>query len=215
MPTRTKALIALTAAYLAVFFAVAILRWNGEFVFYGAVLFLQISWVIWLDRRVRFSTGVLLALGLWGLLHMAGGAVPIPESVTEPGKLRTLYNLRLRPDLPKYDQIVHTYGFAVATWAAGEALLRGLAAGAIAWFSVLVLLGIGLGALNETIEFAATRLLAHTNVGGYDNTGWDLVSNLTGASVSAFLFTALRARQPVSLSEDKHEKNQAEIGKKS
>ena len=30
----------------------------------------------------------------------------------------------------------------------------------------------GLGAMNELVEFAATKLLPGTNVGGYDNTGW-------------------------------------------
>jgi uncharacterized membrane protein YjdF len=196
MRTRTRVLGGITLAYLIVFGTIAVLRWNYEFIFYGAVFFLQIGWVVWLDRRVNFSTGVLLALAGWGLLHMAGGTVPIPDSVTEPGSIHTLYNLRVHPDLPKYDQMVHAYGFAVATWAAGEALRRRLVADRIAWFTVLVLIGIGLGALNEVIEFAATRIMPGTNVGGYVNTGWDLVSNLTGASISALLFTRRRATLP-------------------
>ena len=196
MRTRTKILGGLTLTYLVAFTAVAVLRWNYEFLFYGAVFFLQIAWVVWLDQRVRFSTGVLAALAGWGLLHMAGGTARIPQAWAEPGSIPTLYNLRLHPDLPKYDQVVHAYGFAVATWAAGEALRRSLAAGRIAWFTVLVLIGIGLGALNEVIEFAATRLMAGTNVGGYVNTGWDLVSNLVGASASAALYTSSRTRAP-------------------
>ena len=35
------------------------------------------------------------------------------------------------------------------------------------------------------IEFTATLLLPNTNVGGYVNTGWDLVSNLVGAVCAA------------------------------
>ena len=35
------------------------------------------------------------------------------------------------------------------------------------------------------IEFAATLLLPKTNVGGYVNTGWDLVCNLIGAVLAA------------------------------
>ena len=38
--------------------------------------------------------------------------------------------------------------------------------------------------LNEVIEFAATLLVPETNVGGYLNTGWDLVANLFGATVA-------------------------------
>ena len=44
--------------------------------------------------------------------------------------------------------------------------------------------GLGFGALNEVIEFAATLLVPETNVGGYLNTGWDLVANLFGATVA-------------------------------
>jgi len=45
--------------------------------------------------------------------------------------------------------------------------------------------GMGLGAMNELIEFAATLLVPETNVGGYVNTGWDLVSNFVGATAAA------------------------------
>ena len=57
-------------------------------------------------------------------------------------------------------------------------------------FGMLVLAmagGMGFGALNEVIEFAATLLVPETNVGGYVNTGWDLVANLFGSTVAAVL----------------------------
>jgi hypothetical protein len=44
----------------------------------------------------------------------------------------------------------------------------------------------GLGATNEVIEFIATRLM-DTNVGGYENTGWDLVANAVGAGLAVVL----------------------------
>lgn len=45
--------------------------------------------------------------------------------------------------------------------------------------------GMGFGALNEIIEFVATLVLPHTNVGGYVNTGWDLVYNALGSCGAA------------------------------
>jgi hypothetical protein len=45
--------------------------------------------------------------------------------------------------------------------------------------------GMGFGALNEVVEFVATLLVPETNVGGYENTGWDLVSNLVGVLLAA------------------------------
>ena len=54
--------------------------------------------------------------------------------------------------------------------------------------------GMGLGALNEVVEFVATRI-AETNVGGYVNTGWDLVYNALGASLAAVIILFGSRRQ--------------------
>ena len=45
----------------------------------------------------------------------------------------------------------------------------------------------GLGALNEIIEFFAVLNLSNTNVGGYFNTGWDLVANLVGCLIASLI----------------------------
>jgi len=75
----------------------------------------------------------------------------------------------------------------VATWVCWEAL-RGAVGGELrAGFGLAVLCGLGglgLGALNEVIEFMAVLLVPATNVGGYVNTGWDLVSNTAGAAIA-------------------------------
>ena len=47
--------------------------------------------------------------------------------------------------------------------------------------------GMGFGAMNEVVEFIATLTMPETNVGGYVNTGWDLVSNLVGCVFAAIL----------------------------
>ncbi len=186
---RRQLVILLVLAAAMVPFAVKLSRqWNPEFVFYSAVLLVEAAVVVWMDSRVRFSWTVLGALGLWAVLHMAGGTTPIPESVTEPGRPATLYNLRVHSSWPKYDQVVHAFGFGAATLAAWEAMrvmCRQQIRGGLGLFALLVCVGSGLGAINEIIEFVATRLMPDTNVGGYDNTGWDLVSNLVGASAAA------------------------------
>lgn len=51
--------------------------------------------------------------------------------------------------------------------------------------------GMGFGALNEVIEFFMTLLVPETNVGGYINTGWDLVANLVGALIAVSLIRLL------------------------
>lgn len=194
-----------TLAYLA---AATIGAWqtgNREFVFYIVVMALLLGAVVALHRRVRFTTPLLWALSLWGALHMAGGLVPVPESWPIDGPIRVLYSLWLIPGRLKYDQVVHAMGFAITTWACWQALSASLAEatgqprGAIrprvGWLALCAAAGQGFGAMNEVVEFAATKLVPETNVGGYDNTGWDLVANMTGSLVAACLIHVAARRR--------------------
>jgi hypothetical protein len=54
--------------------------------------------------------------------------------------------------------------------------------------------GMGFGALNEVVEFVAVLTLPETNVGGYENTGWDLVANLVGCVLAAVLIRLMDRR---------------------
>lgn len=186
---RTRWVLIFVLAYVGAAIGAAIYSQNLEFIFYSMAVVLIIVLIGYMDARVTFSQLVLWGLAIWGLAHLAGGQVPIPLEVTEPDKSPVLYNLRLLPWLPKYDQIIHAYGFAMSVIAAHEAMsahfgkvLRiGWAVG-----SVLFLVGLGLGAVNEIIEFTAVLAVPDTNVGGYINTGWDLVSNAVGALAAVF-----------------------------
>ena len=165
---------------------------NREFLFYIIVMVILIGAVWWVHSRVGLTSGALWALSIWGLAHMMGGLVQLPDGWPYDGEHQVLYSLWLIPDTLKYDQLVHAYGFGVTTWVCWQALRAMLmAAGAKAVrpsFGMMVLAiacGMGFGALNEVIELGATLMVPNTNVGGYVNTGWDLVANLVGASIAA------------------------------
>jgi uncharacterized membrane protein YjdF len=166
----------------------AVKYWNYEFIYYGLVL-IALGAIVWyVDQRVRLQTWLLWCLLAWAILHLLGGMVPIPVSLTEPGSPPNLYNMRLHPWLPKYDQAVHAFGFGLCTllgWRAMAVACAHAMRPTLGPLFAAVLMGMGLGAINEVIEFIATRIMPHTNVGGYDNTGWDLVSNLAGCLVGA------------------------------
>lgn len=174
--------------YMLGFGALAMARGNTEFVFYWLAMAVIIAGTVFVHLRVGFSTAVLWLLAVWGMMHMAGGTVPIPpEMASGENALPVLYSLKVLPWVPKYDQLTHAFGFFGATLASMEALasaarIRGggsrIGAGLA---SAAVLCGMGLGALNEVLEFMATLTVQKHNVGGYENTGWDLVSNLIGA----------------------------------
>lgn len=167
--------------------AIAWSKLNLEFLFYASTVALQIALFLYIDRRVKFSQLVLWGLTLWAILHFAGGLLPIPESVTEPGRPNNLYNMRIYPWFPKYDQLVHAYGFGMTVILMYEAICarvgRALSIDTVLG-PMLLLAAMGLGAVNEIVEFAAVLLMPDTNVGGYENTGWDLVSNGAGALVA-------------------------------
>jgi len=184
---------AFTALYIAAAAAVALGNGNQEFVFYITVM-VVLMFVVWaVHRSVNLNQPVLWALSLWGLAHMAGGLVPVPADWPINGDIRVLYSLWLIPDRLKYDQVVHAYGFGVATWVCWQGMRsaimrRGGTAHPTAGLMVLAATsGMGLGALNELIEFIATLLVPETNVGGYINTGWDLVANFVGAAAAAVI----------------------------
>ena len=53
---------------------------------------------------------------------------------------------------------------------------------------------LGLGALNEMVEFIATLAHHGAHAGGYWNTGWDLIANFTGATAAGLVLARFPAR---------------------
>ncbi|MDH3732124.1 MAG: DUF2238 domain-containing protein [Gemmatimonadota bacterium] len=193
-PRRLLPVASFTAAYLALALVGAVTGGNAEFIFYIVVMLVLVVAVWGVDRVVRLSSGALWGLSIWGLAHMIGGLVPAPAGwPTAVPEGAVIYNVWLIPGRIKYDHLVHAWGFGITTWVCWQGLgaaMRRRGAVSTPTGGVLVLVaaaGLGFGALNEIVEFAATLLVPETNVGGYRNTGWDLVANLVGATVAVTL----------------------------
>lgn len=128
MIKRHPLLAGFVALYMVGFTAWAVVGGNPEFVFYAAVMVVLIGGAAVVHRRVGFTAPLLWGLAVWGLLHMAGGNVPVPRSwapeFSDGSGPTVLYNMRLAGYLPRYDQVVHAYGFGVATLACFQALGR-------------------------------------------------------------------------------------------
>lgn len=188
-PAWPAGVVIFTGLYLLASVWGAILTGNREFVFYLVVMLLLILGVGAVHRRVGFSRGVLWALSLWGLAHMAGGLLPVPSAWAIDGGQAVLYSLWIIPDRLKFDQVVHAYGFGTTTlvcWQGLQFILRAQTGRprvhpTAGMLTLCAASGMGFGACNEVVEFVAKLLIPNTNVGGYENTGWDLVSNLVGA----------------------------------
>lgn len=185
MDGQRKFLVVASGVVVLAGIAAAIRSRNVEFLYYGGTLVVIGGGIMVLDRRVRLPVPVLWGLFVWLMLHLAGGLIPVPKEAVDAGMENdTLYNVRLRPWLPRYDQCVHAFGFFVSTLAAWRGMYVGSGRALRPTFGPRLgagLMGMGCGAVNEVIEFVGTRLMPGTNVGDFVNTGWDLVSNSVGA----------------------------------
>jgi hypothetical protein len=186
-----------TLTYVAVALVFALIRGSPEFLVYIAVLLVMMG-VVWaVHRQVQLHIASLWALSLWGLAHMVGGLLVVPGGWPTSEPSRVFYTLWLIPNRLKYDHVVHAYGFGITTWVCWQGIRaalkrRGQSTDPTAGLLVLsAAAGMGFGALNEVIEFVATLLVPETGVGGYVNTGWDLVANLVGATVAVILIRML------------------------
>ncbi len=174
-----KRIILFNLIYITVFGAFAIAAQNWEFLFYVSIVVFFFALLLKKYEKIGLSRGVLWGLSVWGLIHMMGGNIPVNDSV--------LYNVQIIPIFLKYDQLVHAFGFGVTTLV-GWQLLRPYLKESYNRTTIgilIVMIGMGAGALNETLEFIATVLVPETNVGGYVNTSLDLIFNMIGATVVA------------------------------
>ena len=185
MHTRTlegeRSLIAFAALYYVLLLAYGVVAGNPQTAFYAVFIAIGAFLVARLHLGQGLSRFVLWGLAFWGLMHMIGGLVEIDGEV--------IYEHSLGADQIRFDKFVHFFGFGFATLAAYELLRKtfGRDEPARKVAVVAFLIGLGIGAINETIEFAITLLPGDSNVGGFTNTGWDLVANATGAAVAALI----------------------------
>jgi len=158
----------------------------------GVVVFF-LALIVFTNSKVKYPNTILWGLTLWAFLHLSGGGLYIGET--------RLYELMLLPlsetyPIFRYDQFVHMFGFGITTLLVFHLLKPLLKPGLKKWTAisiVVVMAGLGFGALNEIVEFMATVLSPSTGVGGYVNTSLDLVSNLIGA-IFAMIYIRLKER---------------------
>jgi hypothetical protein len=123
----------------------------------------------------------------------------VPSGWPVDGDKRSFYSWEIIPGLLVYDKPVHAFGFGVATWVCWQGLCAscGSPHRTLGRLTLAALAGMGLGALNEVIEFIASQTM-DTNVGGYVNTGGDLIANAIGATAAGLLIALFAPRRQAS-----------------
>ena len=168
--------------------AFALARGDHRAYAYLAVTALLLTGATLVDRRVRFQPHLLAFLGASLVLHLCGGLLPgVDEKI--------LYDQWIVTGVLKVDQLVHFVSCAALTLACSSIIGRWLRPGVAPAGPAFVaaLMACGFGAANELFEFLASLLLHDLDVGGQDNTGWDLAFNLAGA-VTVATWLSLRAQ---------------------
>ena len=159
---------------------------------YVGVIIFFLFVILGTNKKVNYPNSILWGLTLWAVLHMTGGGVYVGG--------KKVYEIILLPlvgepyNIFRYDQFVHIVGFGVATLLMYYLLKPALKEGYNRWVSlsiVVIMAGLGVGALNEVVEFAATVIMPETGVGGYINTSLDLVADLIGA-VGAMVYIKIK-----------------------
>jgi putative membrane protein len=149
--------------------------------------------VMWLRRAPR--PGLLAAgLAVAAIATLAGGLIPVGGDVLYNASIGP-YNQALGTHFLQYDHLAHAYVSFVAAFACWVMLAAPPAGLGRRRELVILAVGaaLGLGALNEMVEFIATLAHHGAHAGGYWNTGWDLVCNSIGAIAAGLVIARSRA----------------------
>jgi len=142
---------------------------------------------LWL-RQTVVPGPLALGLALAAILNLAGGLIKVGQNVLYNASIGP-YSRSLGTHYLQYDHVVHAFVCFVLTFACWIMLAVPHQATHHGRDLVILTVGlaVGLGALNEVVEFAATLAHHGAHVGGYFNTGWDLVCNLLGAGAAGLI----------------------------
>lgn len=187
-----KFIVYFTSGYTFVFSINALLRGNVEFIYYTAMMILSISIIVFIHKRLHFYPIVLMSLSVIGLLHLLGGNIMLGET--------RLYDYYFIPALFKYDNFVHMVGSAVMVMLAHALLMpilhKDFEMKRHGYFILLlVIIGMGLGVINELVEFLAVLVFdVGKQVGDYTNNLLDLVFNTIGSAIMAIYLVLTKTK---------------------
>ncbi len=158
---------------------------NVEFVYYNALFFIILLFIVTTNRRLHLGVPVLLALSLLVVMHLSAGLLHIDG-------LR-LYDISVGP--LHFDKIHHFVLGSVFAF-----LTASLFIDALEWkvskprlfFFFVVLAALGFGALVEILEFAGFAVFHSPGVGDYVNNATDLVADLFGAAFGAIIMLLVK-----------------------
>jgi len=179
-----------TVFFLLFFTTQAILTKNYEFIFYTLFLSLINILIIFAYKNFNLPLPMVISLSLIGIMHMAGGNLYVGHT--------RLYDYWFIKDVLRYDNIVHFIATFTVTIIAYNLLYpylkNNIKKNPFICYTLFVLLALGIGGINEIIEFFAVLFFnAASRVGDYMNNSLDFFFNLVGA-IASCIFIYFRNR---------------------
>ncbi|MDO8667926.1 MAG: DUF2238 domain-containing protein [bacterium] len=170
-----------TFFYLVFFILYAIARSNYEFIFYSLIFLLLIELVIYIHKQIKLPAFIVIGLSLLGFMHILGGNIFI-DGVR-------LYDKIFLLGLIRYDNLVHIIGSILGTFVLHELFCFLTVKETIIerrlYYLSLLLMGFGVGLINEIVELVAVVFLnAQDGVGDYLNNAIDLIYNSIGVIIA-------------------------------
>jgi len=191
--TELKLMLWFTISYLIIFAILAIIKKNYEFLYYTFILSVLIFIIVLYHKKIHLTKYILFGLTVLGAMHIFGGNVHILGT--------RLYDIWLiKPNILKYDQVVHAFGIFVATFAIYNMihprLDKRINNNSFLLSLILVSIAMGIGAFNEILELVGVVLFgAAKQVGDYINNALDLVFNLIGSIIACFFIIRYHKRK--------------------
>jgi len=176
----------LVSVLIILFFSVfAISQKNYEFLAYSVVGAL-IVWLIYAtDKIYKYSNFSKISFLVWIFLHFAGGLFKYNGKTWYSTMIITLVGEPF--NILKYDQVLHFAVYFIATFFLYSVVMSFAEKNTSKFklWLIIVLSAVGVGALNEIMEFGVYIYYANSGVGTYINNALDLVFNTLGAMLGA------------------------------
>jgi len=149
-----------------------------EFFIYATVIFfiIFVSWYKFRYLNIKTSLLILIEIGI--LMHFSGAFIQVDG--------HRLYDSRFFEI--RFDKYVHFVNALIATIVTLYIFNKRKLPQTGFMLMIAILLVLGLGAVNEMIEYVVTLTVEHNGVGAYNNNMLDLVANFFGAIAATLLF---------------------------
>jgi len=163
---------------------------NYEFINYAITNSLFILLLYWTDKKFKYYFWAKWGFVLWLLLHVLGGSLSINGVRLYDTILINFIGAPLH--ILRYDQVVHAFCYFIITTFAYSIMVSfaGKKTNKITIAVLALLIGMGVGAMNEISEFNAVIFSgAAEKVGDYYNNALDLVFNFLGSLISVLILS--------------------------